>query len=444
MNIFINSKKSTSGQVMLVLVVIFLFVSMAIVFGVINPILKQVAITRSVLNSQESFYLAESSLEEVLYRIKSSKQFSSTETLSLNGGTANTTITDIIDGKRVISVASKNFNYRSLRADLLLGTGISFHYGIQSGQGGFILQNTSSIVGNVFSAGTVTGYGNYVYGDVISSGASGLIDGVHATGTARSHNIKKTTSNPTIIDGDAYYVNKDAGVVVNGTSYPGSVDQPLVDLPISDDQIFKWESDALAGGVMTSNQCDSYSSSTKTCTITTNKTIGPIKIPFNLLIKCSSCVVTVSGPVWIAGDLTTQTGPIVKMATSLGNKNVAIISHDPTATSTKGIINIGQSTIFQNSGSSGSFIFLMSMNNSAETGGTTDAIILNQGASAMVAYASHGQVTLSQSVNIKEVTAYRIILQNSAQVVYDKGLPTTLFQTGPSGGYAIISWKEIK
>jgi hypothetical protein len=86
---------------------------------------------------------------------------------------------------------------------------------------------------------------------------------------------------------------------------------------------------------------------------------------------------------------------------------------------------------------------MISQNNSSENGGSTDAISMSQGASALVAYASHGQITLSQSVSLKEVTAYKIILTQSANVTYDTGLPSTVFSTGPSGGYSILNWKEI-
>ncbi len=441
MKIKIVNKKR--GQVMLILIILFLFVSMAIVFGIINPIIKQVVISRAVVNSNQGLFIAESSIEDVLYRLKSSKQISTTETLSLNGASATAVITDIVGGKEINSTGVKDSNFRKVRAKAQLGTGISFHYGIQSGQGGFELRNSASIIGNVFSAGPITGAGNYIYGDVISAGPSGLIDGIHATGTAWAHNIRETGS-PTIIDKDAYYTNIDAGVTVWGVSNPGSPDQPIVSLPISDAQIAEWEEDALAGGVMTCGQCDSYSSSTNTCTIQSSKTLGPIKIPFNLLIKTTSGIVTVAGPVWVEGNITTQTGPTIRMSASLGSVNVPIIADNPSDQAGSGIIDIANSTVFQSSGAPNSYVFLISQNNSAETGGTTNAITMTQGASAMVAYASHGQITLSQSVGLKEVTAYKIILTQSAQVIYDRGLPSTLFQSGPSGGYDILEWIETE
>jgi hypothetical protein len=61
---------------------------------------------------------------------------------------------------------------------------------------------------------------------------------------------------------------------------------------------------------------------------------------------------------------------------------------------------------------------------------------MSQGASALVAYAAHGLANLSQSVSVKEVTAYKIALSQSANVTYDTGLPSTLFESGPGGSWS--------
>src|SRR6185369_8461415 len=120
---------------------------------------------------------------------------------------------------------------------------ISFHYGIQAGMGGFSLNNSSSITGNVFAGGPVTGTGNnFVYGDVVSSGASGLVYGIHATSSVYAHTIG-IAGTATTIDKDAYYTTK-TNTTVSGTLHPNSPDQPTVDLPITDTQIAEWESEA--------------------------------------------------------------------------------------------------------------------------------------------------------------------------------------------------------
>jgi hypothetical protein len=417
--------------------VLFIAIILAITIGIINPIISSYASIQSFSASKQAFLASDSGIEEALYRLKNSKQVPGSISLSVGSASSTINVTSIASGKRIYSVGQNARYFRNEQLDVAFGTGIAFHYGIQSGQGGFVLQNSSSITGNVFSSGTVTGAGNMINGDVISAGSSGLINGIHATGTAFAHTIQNST-----VDKDAYYMVK-TSTTVGGTSYPNSPDQGPVALPISDAQISQWESDALSGGVMLSSECDSYSSSTNTCTISTSKSIGPKKIPFNLFIKSSSGVLTVKGALWVVGNITTQTGPTIRMDPALGAQNVAVIADDPSDNITNGIITVGQSTIFAGSGTPGSFVFMISQNKSSETGGSTDAISMNQGASALVTYASHGQITLSQSVSIKEATAYKIILTQSANVTYDTGLPNTLFSAGPGGGYDPIEWDEI-
>jgi hypothetical protein len=166
--------------------------------------------------------------------------------------------------------------------------------------------------------------------------------------------------------------------------------------------------------------------------------LGPTKIECNLVVKGNSAILNVTGPIWVAGNITFQTGPTTKMDSSLGGTNVAIIADNPANTTGSGIISVGQTSIFQGSGSPGSFVFLISQNNSAESGGGTSAVSLAEGASALVAYASHGLIGLSQSVNVKSVTAYKIALSQSASVTYDVGLPSTLFESGPGGSWSFV------
>jgi hypothetical protein len=442
MKFFKTKQNLQSGQAMITAVIFFLAISITIVLGIASPILKQVRIGNELIVSKQAYFSAQGGFEDVISRIQSSKQVLSTETLSINNGTVNTVTSDITLGKEVTSTATINGEVRKIQIDLILGTGVSFHYGIQAGNGGFVLDgnNSSKIIGNVFSGGTVvaTGQGNYIYGDVISAGSSGLINGVHATGTAYAHTIQNST-----IDKDAYYTTI-TGSTATGASctggtnthcHPGSTDQDIAALPISDDQITEWESDAAAGG--TSSNCSSG-----TYNITASTTIGPLKIPCNLTIK--GATVTITGPIWVTGNIAIQTGSTVKMDSSLGDANVAIIADNTTNRLTSSLIDLTQQATFQGSGSSDSYIFLISQNNSSENGGSTDAISLGQGASGVIGYASHGQITLSQSANLKEVTAYKIVLTNSAVATYDRGLPSVLFNSGPTGGYSILTWKEVQ
>jgi len=422
------------GQVLLGITILFTVITATIILGVVSPTVREVEIGNDLLLSAQSYFAAESLAEDLAYRLKSGKQVASSESLALGAGSASAVVSTGINTQTITSSGTVQGLVRTVKVSLKLGTGIAFHYAIQSGAGGFALRNSSSITGNVYSGGPVSGSGNMIYGSVVSAGPSGIVYGIHATSSVYAHTIG-SSAQATIIDKDAYYATAKVNTTVSGVSYPGSPDQPTAALPISDSQISGWENDAASGGTISS--CDGSGN----YTVSANTTLGPKKIACNLIVKGTT--LTVTGPLWIVGNITTASNPTIKMAPGLGSQNVAIIADNPGNQSGSGVISISQGSTFQGSGSAGSYVFMISQNNNAETGGTSDAIALGQSSSALVAYASHGQITLSQSAEANETTAYKIVLTQSANVIYDNGLPTTIFESGPSGGYAITGWSEV-
>jgi len=424
------------GQAMVIAVIFFVFISTASILGLTNPMVRHIAMATSITTSKESFYAAEAGMEDIIYRLKFGLPVASSQTLNVGNYSAVTDIEDEPEGKVVTSIGDANSYLRKVKTNLLLGTGVSFHYGIQAGEGGFYLYNSSSVTGNVHSSGPVVGTANNIFGDVVSAGPAGIIDNIHAGGSVFAHTIRNS-----IVNNDAFYFDDTtiSGNTILGTLHPGSTDQSTAELPISDEQIAAWETDAAAGTVIPASSCTDgiYN-------ITSNVVLGPAKIECNLFIKGNGVTLTVAGPIWVTGNITTQNAPIIRMASSLGSQNVALIADNPADTRGSGIVTLGQGTQFFGSGYPNSFVFILSQNNDAEMGGSSDAFVMGQSAGALVAYASHGQVTLGQSVGVKEATAYKIVLRNTANVIYDTGLPSTLFSAGPSGGFDISSWKEVE
>ena len=88
---------------------------------------------------------------------------------------------------------------------------------------------------------------------------------------------------------------------------------------------------------------------------------------------------------------------------------------------------------------------LISQNLSAESGGTEVALdVKNTVSGDLLVYAGHGEISLQNSINLKEVSAYRNRLKNTAEVIYETGIANLLFDSGPSGSYEILSWEEIE
>ena len=112
---------------MLVAVIFFLFASATIVLGITEPILKQARIATDLVRSKESYFIAESALEDVFYRLSNNKQVSSSETLNMDAGTVTSSVTNTTNGKQIIATANVNNKIRRMRADVILGVGASFN-----------------------------------------------------------------------------------------------------------------------------------------------------------------------------------------------------------------------------------------------------------------------------------------------------------------------------
>lgn len=419
-----------SGQALLVATVFFTMGSLVILGGIAAPVLRELVILRDTDAAKRSLLYAEGGVEDVVYRLTEGMDVDDAEVLSYSAGTAETTVTTTVEGKDVLAKGDHAEAIRKMRTSLEEGIGASFNYGMQADTGGIIFENSSSVAGNVYSNGSLIGAGtNLIEGNAVSAGPSGFLSGVHATGSAYSNRIDDAT-----IDKHAYYQTL-TDTTVLGTKYPGSADQPLAAMPITDETIALWEAAAQAGDDVITEPCPYV--------IQDDATLGPVKIECDLEIR-QTPTVTLGGAVWVTGNITFTNSPLVRLDPSLGVKSVPMIAHDPDDTLTSSKIIIHNSMEFGGSGSPNSYVMLVSQNSSASAGGAAKAIqVRNSATGNVLVYAAHGEIQLENNVNLKEVTAFRIRLQNSARVIYETGISSLLFDSGPGGGYTIGEWKEV-
>ena len=426
-----KNTRTLSGQAMLTAILFLLAGSVAVLAGVTAPVFQEFRSLEALRYSKQSFAASESSVEDLTYRLRRGLAFSPLEVIVLGGVTATATVSASGNIQTIRAVGDAENRIRTSQVTLTTGTGASFMYGIQVGNGGFLIENSAAVNGSVYSNGSATGENsNIIRGDFVSAGPGGLIDGIHATGTAYAHTIRDAT-----IDRDAHYTSI-SNTTVGGVMFSNSPDQPALPLPITDEQIEEWKSAAEAGGTYT-GPCP-YKKTTSGTT-----TIGPLKIPCDVEISGTASI-TVTGPVWIVGNLITQNSAKLKTSPLFQGVSIPIIVDNPLDRSGGSRITLQNSTVFDGTPSN-SYFLVISQNNSAELGGSTPAIdVKNSTKGQFLAYAAHGEIQLENSISLKEVTAFRIRLKNSATVTYESGLANLLFSAGPSGGYIIQNWGEIQ
>lgn len=430
------------GAALLLFIVFFLFASVAVSFIISRSVLSSLSEYSLLLRSKQAYASAEALVEEVATRNIMGLNVDSIENNMLFGSLVySTTTVNAVDGLWTItSLGADNNVFRVTTVVLAEGTGASFNFGVQTGTGGISMTNSAQVIGNVFSNGPVVGSksggGSYVKGDVISAGPLGYVEEIHATGSMWANTIHDV-----VVEENASYETEDAASVVWGTRYITTANQPLADMPIPDSVVAVWQDNIETNGTIiasTSAECSSG-----TYVIDSDITLGNIKIDCNVEIQKNSTDVTLTGPVWVVGNLTFSQGPNIRADAGIGSRSVQMIADDPDDRETSSQIYILQATGFFGSGSPKSYILLLSMNESAETGGPNLAIDMANSANGdILAYAAHGSIEMGNGISLKEVTAYQIIMGNSAVITYESGLVNQLFTSGPGGGFTISDWSE--
>jgi hypothetical protein len=429
-------KQNTEGGQVMILISLFLLAgSLVLVHTLFTIVQSQVFVAREFSISKNMYIYTEGALEDVVYRHKNALLVSPTETLTNGSVSVVTTTTDILGDKEILAIGNEDSRTRSIQVKLIEGNGASFSFGVQTDQGGIVMENNSSINGNVYSNGSVVGSGlNLVKGSVISAGPFGFISEVHATGSAYAHTI-----NDSYVEEDAFYTSIDMSTMVDGVKHAGSADLSTSTLPISDTLIDGWAAYASSSAIL-SAEC---AASGGHIIYDYDVTLGPAMIPCDVTFE-KSPTITIAGVLWIVGDLKFKNGPEFEIDAGIGNKSVPLIVDDPTDRLNSGTVVMSNSGSWTGNGNR-SYIMIISRNESAEQGGAVSAITLQQSnGGALLVYANHGEITLENNTDLTEITAYRLRMRNNTEVEYDSGLASAIFTAGPGGGYEIDSWREVE
>ncbi len=158
----------------MIVIIFFLSITLTILVGIITPVVREFDISLSTYKSKQSYFVSESGIEDLIYRIRHNKQYGGSETLVLGSSTATTTITNLSSSKKEITtIGDDDSRQRKIDTVLSTGVGTSFNYGVQTGRGGISFGNNSSIIGNVYANGDLTGSGS-VTGTAVAANSSAL------------------------------------------------------------------------------------------------------------------------------------------------------------------------------------------------------------------------------------------------------------------------------
>lgn len=422
--IYNKKLKTQKGFAALYLAVLILVVVFSIGISINVLTLTEHKILKNITKSCQAYYTAEAGIEDALLRLSNNMNWSSHYNLNVNNNSASIDISDILGGSRTItSEGDVDDRIRKVQIVYRITTEkISFYYGAQIGDGGMEMMNNSRVKGNVFSNGSVIApIKGYIDNSIQVAKNGNRIEGLIVDGDAWAHTCKDST-----IVGDLTYVS--GGSVNNcpagGLTKTQPNDIDAKDLPISQSTIDDWKTEAESGGIIVGD----YTISGGTVNL------GPQKITGNLTLD-NNAVLTMTGTIWVVGDVLVKNGSTINLdANFYGGVSGVLISD--------GKIKIRPGVTLEGSGVEGSYLMLLSTNNSVDQ--SDPAIEVDNTTTGGIFYTTQGLVVIRNNVEVREVTCYQLYLAQNAEIDYETGLADTEFTSGPGGSWTVASWKEVQ
>lgn len=303
----------------------------------------------------------------------------------------------------------------------------SFHYGIQAGSLGIDIRNNATVNGNVYVDGNVTCSSNnssLISGDAYASGAGRIISGCKIGNDAKADYV----TNSKVTRNLYYSTSKTGSTYADAYQITQSELPPSQAFPINQTMIDQWKGWAEAGGT------------TGSVTVNGTQTLGPKKIDGNLVVN-GGATLTISGILWVTGNITIYNNSTVKLAPSYGVNSGMIFADHPTDKATYGKITVENGATIQGSGNPSSYIMALTTNTKSTT--ADPAISVANGSTAIVYYATTGMVEVKNTAHLKAITGGGLYLWNNAIVDYDSGLADANFSAGPGGSWQIKEWQII-
>ncbi len=199
---------------MMISLIFFIATSVLVVLGLTGPTAREYRTASDAINSRQSYFLAESGVEDAYYRLKNSMTLPSSVTLLLGSSSTVTTVTDLGGGeKELASTGNVSNRDRAVDMKITTATGVSFVYGMQAGEGGITLSGSSGINGNVYTNGNITGSGSpFITGTAIAANSAALTaDQTNGSGTP-GNNISFGNASATQDMAQSFQVSADGAI----------------------------------------------------------------------------------------------------------------------------------------------------------------------------------------------------------------------------------------
>jgi len=432
------------GFVVILATILVLSAGLVIILSAGYVSLNNIKAVRNNLYSVQAYYAAEAGIEDSLLRLLDpDMEDPNPAGYSLTTGEANATLEiskdPIARSYTIISEGDKSNRIRKITIILkITTTNVSFHYGVQIGEGNLTMDSGSKVYGNIYSNGRIVGSSNTkIYGDVYSASSSGKIDKLKvlkSSPEAEDGNAHANTISDSNIANGAYYQTIISTTA--GSYFPGSPDSPVEQMPISKEEILNWKNSAAPP---LGEERDSYLLGGND-----EDSLGPVKINGSLTLA-SNAVLTMTGTIWVTGSIILESNAVLQLDSTYGALSDVIVA-DGKILLDSNIIICGSEGYNKGTKkcnpSASSYLMLLSTDNSLDP--RNPAILSKSNTATAVLYTNQGIIVLDSNSKLKEATAYALHLNSNAEVTYETGLANAQFTSGPGASYQVVEWKEIE
>ena len=472
---WLSRQAMAGGQAIMISLIFFIIISLALISGGTLPTGDQIKNSSDFLKSRQSFSAADATNDNVFYMLNKGHSVSGGATLPFSSGnlTASIGITDLTNKKQIITTGNSNSAIRLSKIVLSQNFGTNFNYGIQAGSGGVIMNN-ANIIGDLYSIGnisgntssTITGTTTVAYTDATHVGkiigsSNSQYNPLKIIGNAWAHEINytKVSSGVGFCKTSNYLLDSSNNVI--GCDSRKNSDPSALSLPVSSTNITNWKN-AVTNQTDTVLDDDTYNGDWNIGTLDTNPSVkkvlgnlscsdskyanfGNLYVTGNLSIS-GSCVIStdalhvggnllvgnsgvldLSGMSYVVGNINVSGSGKIKLDGALGASTGYVISD--------GTVTVGNSASLNGSGTTGSYIMLISTSVSAS------AISVSGTGSAALLVAPNGQVNF-QGGTINGIVAKTVNITGGT-LTYQSYLGNMVFGGPASGPWNVLNWNEV-
>jgi len=443
--------RQSSGQAAMVIVfgLGMMGVLVALGFSAFGP--REVLTQKALTDSDKAYYAAQSGIEELMIRLRSHHNFGNEWTMTdelENGAVLHATISGDLSVK--IATVTGTFEDYTRRIEIQLASSsskTSFLFAVQSGTGGFELEKNTEIkgkdgaAGNIYSNGDILGEnrsggtsGSKVFGDVWAVGKISGLDGDGSGGVYVTGNVEVGDAVRCRVLGDVIAPVPPANCPYNGEYIVSEAPEPAsvetIDIGFwkqQAEQSSVWVGDCVVGG------------KSGDCSVPDGK-LGSIKIEGDLIVEPGSDF-TLTGPVWVEGDVTINSNSEVYVDEALGSEGVVVVVDYPSDTFARGKIETASNVAFYQTSVGGPAVFVST--NTEDNCAAVPAIRVASNTATVVFSAPEGCVYFEANSFVRGVLAKVVHLSNNSSIEYDPRLATVILKTG-LGGWAVTGYREVE